>query len=128
MWDEWADHREAQRRNAENWTARKAQSDQFVAEARRDGYEDEAADAIAARRMSQEGIPASKWTASDNKLERHLEQFKIDVAAGKLGRCPVCGYHAPVSQGVILGHEGKPDNEGYREGCSGVGMEAMPGS
>jgi hypothetical protein len=116
------DAREAARRNDEEERRVKEAMAQYLAEFRAQGYAEEAAEALARKRLRDEGPSPRVWLASDIESERQEAKRKREttaaalekereeaelrrkIDAGELARCPGCREYAPVSQGVILAH------------------------
>jgi len=116
------DAREAARRTSEEQRRAQDTTSQYLAEFRAQGYAAEAAEALARKRLRDEGPSQRVWHPADianerreaeqqqqaaaATLEREREQAerqrKID--AGELARCPRCQEYAPASQAVILAH------------------------
>lgn len=128
------DARQARRRNAAEYRRAKEDRARFVTEYLGQGYGQEAADALAAKRVLDENLQQRVWTAADITQERlvgmrQAEKARQDAerqrtedriqrraAVGELARCPDCERYVPASQGVILSHR-----LGSGESCPGEG-------
>jgi hypothetical protein len=75
--------------------------------------------AAAARAVKAERDQAAARDAQQRSEESRIRQEKI--AAGRLGRCPVCEVEVPVAEGIVLSHLRYVD-----EYCSGIGENAKP--
>lgn len=124
------DAREATRRNDEQQCRVQEAMSHYLAEFRAQGYAAEAAEALARKRLRDEGPSHRLWHASDIENERreakqqreaaavalereHKEaERQRKIATGDLARCPRCQKYAPASQAIILAHltgsQGKP--------------------
>jgi hypothetical protein len=131
-----ADAHEAARRNDEAKRQVQEAMAQYLVEFRAQGYAKEAAEALARKRLRDEGPSPRVWGTSDIENERQKvkrqqetaaatlerereeaeQQRKID--AGELARCPRCQEYALISQGVILAHRTGSDTSL----CEGEGM------
>lgn len=122
------DEQEAARRNAEEQRKAQEAMSQYLAEFRAEGYDTEAAEALARKRLRDEGPSQRRWRPEDIANERREaerqqqaaaekaeRQRKID--AGEIARCPRCREYAPASQGVILAHRTEP----HGTPCEGEG-------
>ena len=113
------DGRDARRRNTAEYGQAEEHMARFVTEYLGQGYGQQAANALAAKRMRDEKREASIWTAADithersarvrraEKARRDAEMQRAEdrrqqrIAAGELAWCAACEQYAPVSQGVI---------------------------
>jgi hypothetical protein len=117
-----ADVQEAARRNDEEQRRVREAMSRYLAEFRAQGYAAEAAEALARKRLRDEGPSQRVWRPVDienerREAERHQQAATVALAkereeaeqqrkidAGELTRCPRCQEYAPASQGVILAH------------------------
>lgn len=109
-----ADAAEAARRNGmEGLRTPEESLRQYLAEYRAQGYEQQAAEAMAQRRIREEPAhPRRAWTADDIRAERwDAEQQKMaaerlkKLHEGSLAVCPKCKADVPASQGIVLAHQ-----------------------
>jgi hypothetical protein len=116
------DARQARRRNAGEHRRAEEDRARFVTEYLGRGYGQEAADALAAKRIRDENRQPRVWMAADiaqerlarmhqaekarqdAEMQRREERLQQRIAAGELAQCPNCERYAPASQGVILSH------------------------
>ena len=130
------DAQEAARRNNEEQRRVRDAMSQYLAEFRAQGYAAEPAEALARKRLRDEGPSQRVWSAADVENERGEVERQQQAAAAALGRkrelaerqqkidagelacCPQCQQYAPASQGVILAHSAGSN----ATPCEGEGM------
>jgi hypothetical protein len=123
---EWAEARaEADRRNSQHADPLPG----YIADYRREGYGQAAAEALANKRR-REGPQPKSWTAENILGERHAAEYQRKIDAGVIARCPRCRRDAPASDGIILKHIGEINEPMGADGpkdvidCPGEGMAA----
>jgi hypothetical protein len=124
---ETQDPLEAGRRNAGEDAARQRSLSGYAAEFRAQGYGEVAAQAMANKRLREEGPPPRNWRSEDIEFERKRAELQRKIDAGKVMRCPSCKAYVPVSEGVILKHNTEVNYGGGDRSivpCEGEGMLA----
>jgi hypothetical protein len=101
---EFRDTDEAKRRNAVEKNRTQLATAQYTADFCSQGYNLEAAQALARKRFRDKDHPRRAWSASGIKGEREQAEQQRKIDAGDLARCPRCAQFAPASQEVILAH------------------------
>jgi hypothetical protein len=121
---------EAKRRNDANPPSPYAD---YVAEYKRQGYGQEAAEALAQKQLRGNPPPPVKhWTAGDIWQEQHQLERKEKIRQGTLAVCPNCRQDVPVSDWIILSHQAPTGRmvsgyDGYEseyKTCPGTGSSA----
>jgi hypothetical protein len=118
---------EAGRRNSENTNKYQSPLSGYIAEFRGQGYGQEAAEALANKRLrEQPRQEITFWTFEDIHKERMEAERQRKIRAGLMAACPRCGFDVPVSQGIILAHqlaESQLSDQGSLiHSCSGEGL------
>lgn len=129
-----ADQAEAARRNGmEPPRSPEESRRRYVSEYRAQGYGQQAAEAMAHRRIREEpALPRGAWTAADIRAERweadrqrQAAERKKNLDAGSLAVCPICKDDVPASQGIVLAHTRlEPGGKDFMDGqvlCRGEG-------
>jgi hypothetical protein len=98
------DVREAKRRNAEQERKKKKAATQYLKQFRAEGYNFDAAQAMARKRVREEDPEPHIWDESDIQKERLEAELQHRIDSGSIVRCPSCQQYASASQGVILAH------------------------
>lgn len=98
------DVREAKRRNAEQERKKKKATTQYLKQFRAEGYNFDAAQAMARKRVREEDPEPHIWDESDIQKERLEAELQRRIDSGSIVRCPSCQQYASASQGVILAH------------------------
>jgi hypothetical protein len=124
-----ADEAEAKRRNSSNPPSPYSG---YVEEYTRQGYGQEAAEALAEKQLrGNPPPPTMRWFAQDIKKERDQQERQQKIEQGTLAVCPSCRKDVLVSDWIILSHQawtGKwgPDPSGFR--ASEAIMGTCPGT
>lgn len=103
---EGRDRAEAQRRNAERERLEQEILTEREAAFRSQGYDSEAATALARRQLREQDSKAGeRWDAYSIRHEREAVELQRKLEVGQAARCPTCGRYVAASQWVILDHE-----------------------
>jgi hypothetical protein len=118
---------EAGRRNSENANKFPSPLPGYVAEFRAQGYGQDAAEALANKRLrEQPQQERTVWTFEDIHKEREEAERQRKISAGLIAACPRCGFDVPATQGIILAHqlaESQLSDQGSLiHSCSGEGL------
>lgn len=136
-----ADEAEAVRRNGMEPPRSPEESRlRYVSDYRAQGYGQQAAEAMAHRRIREEpALPPGAWTAADIRAERWEAELQKQSAerqknldAGSLAVCPICKADVPASQGIVLAHKRlEPGGKDFMDGqvpCLGEGYTSAHAS
>jgi hypothetical protein len=121
---------EAARRNAE--VKKPITFDQALVEYRAQGFQGDAAEALATRRTANEWTKLERtspsWTAAMVLAERIEAERQRRIAEGTLAKCRFCGKFAHVNQGVILTHTRTEIENSERESGSTTAYRTCGGT
>lgn len=133
-YEEWqedrADEAEAERRNN---SGPPSPYPGYVEEYKREGYGQDAAEALAQKRLRGNPPPPAKhWNAEDIKHERAEQERQKKIQQGILAVCPNCRRDVGVSDGIILSHQvgtGRWETDSFGSEqimkiCPGTGLSA----
>jgi len=129
-----ADKAEAERRNN---SRPPSPYPAYVKEYKRQGHGQEAAEALAHKRLREDPpLPTKHWDAQDIRRERAEQERQKKIQQGALAVCPSCRKDVRVSEGIVLSHQVgtgvygadpsgfRARGEEIRKTCPGTGCRA----